>query len=83
MLTGHHFIAGQWVAGDTTFQSSPATGDAKTFAVGTPAHIDAACLAAEAAFPAYAATTREQRALFLERIATEIDARGASSAEMT
>jgi NADP-dependent aldehyde dehydrogenase len=82
MLTGHHFIAGQWVAGDTTFQSSPATGDAKTFAVGTPAHIDAACLAAEAAFPAYAATTREQRALFLERIATEIDARGAEITEI-
>ena len=77
MLTGHHLIAGQWVAGETTFQSSPATGDALTFSVGTPAHVDAACVAAEAAFPAYAATSREQRATFLERIATEIDARGA------
>ena len=82
MLTGHHFIAGHWVAGETTFQSSPASGDAKSFAVGTPAHIDAACQAAEAAFPTYAATTREQRATFLERIATEIDARGAEITEI-
>ena len=82
MLTGHHFIAGHWVAGDSTFQSSPATGPARTFSTGTPAHIDAACRAAEAAFPAYAATTREQRATFLERIATEIDARGAEITEI-
>jgi NADP-dependent aldehyde dehydrogenase len=77
MLTGKHLIAGQWLAGDTTFQSSPATGDAHSFAVGTPAHIDAACKAAEAAFPAYSALPREVRAAFLDRIADEIEARGA------
>ena len=33
MLTGKHLIAGQWVAGEATFQSSPATGAALTFAV--------------------------------------------------
>ena len=76
MLTGKHLIAGQWTPGDTTFQSSPATGDALTFAVGTPAHVDAAATAAEAAFPSYSALTREDRAVFLERIASEIDARG-------
>ena len=77
MLTGKHLIAGQWLAGDTTFQSSPATGDAHSFAVGTPAHIDAACKAAEAAFPAYSALPCEVRAAFLDRIADEIEARGA------
>jgi alpha-ketoglutaric semialdehyde dehydrogenase len=52
MLTGHHLIAGQWVAGENTFMSSPATGESFAFAVGTPAHVDAAARAAEAAFPA-------------------------------
>jgi 2,5-dioxopentanoate dehydrogenase len=76
MLTGHHLIAGQWVAADATFQSSPATGAALTFSVGTPAHIDAAVRAAEAAFPSFSALTRAERAAFLERIADEIEARG-------
>lgn len=77
MLTGKHLIAGQWVAGDTTFQSSPATGPALTFAIGTPAHVDTAVQAAEAAFPSFSALTREERATFLEKIADEIEARGA------
>ena len=77
MLTGHHLIAGQWVAGDTTFLSAPATGDALPFAVGTPAHVDAAARAAEAAYPSYSALSREARAVFLETIAAEIEARGA------
>ena len=77
MLTGKHLIAGDWVAGDTTFRSSPAHGDAHDYAVGTPAHVDRAVAAAEAAFPAYAATTREERAAFLETIADQIEARGA------
>ncbi|MEI6096828.1 MAG: aldehyde dehydrogenase family protein, partial [Alphaproteobacteria bacterium] len=76
MLTGKHLIAGQWVAGDTTFQSAPATGAALTFSVGTPAHIDAAVVAAEAAFPSFSALTREDRAVFLERIADEVEVRG-------
>ena len=77
MLSGKHLIAGNWVAGETTFQSSPATGVPLTYSVGTPAHVDAAVRAAEAAFPAYAATSREERAVFLEKIAEEIEARGA------
>ena len=76
MLTGKHLIAGQWVPGTTTFLSAPATGEALTFAIGTPALVDAAVTAAEAAFPSYAALTREDRAVFLERIADEIEARG-------
>lgn len=77
MLTGNHLIAGHWVAGETTFKSSPATGEALTFSVGTPAHVDAAVQAAEAAFPSYSALTREARAAFLEKIADEIEARAA------
>ena len=37
MLTGQHLIAGQWLPGSGTFLSSPATGEARAFAVGTPA----------------------------------------------
>ncbi|HQY43057.1 MAG TPA: aldehyde dehydrogenase (NADP(+)) [Paracoccaceae bacterium] len=77
MLTGHHLIAGQWVAGDATFLSAPATGATLAFAVGTPGHIDAAVRGAEAAFPSYSALGRAGRAAFLDRIADEIEARGA------
>ncbi len=76
MLTGKHLIAGDWVGGDQSFASSPATGPAQDFAVGTPAHVAAACEAAEAAFPDYAARPRADRAAFLTRIAEEIEARG-------
>ena len=77
MLTGKHLIAGNWIAGDATFLSSPATGEALPFAVGTPAHVDAAVQGAEAAYPSYSALSREARADFLDKIAEEIDARGA------
>ena len=77
MLHGKHLIAGTWVSGKTSFLSSPASGEAQRFAVGTPQDVAAACEAAEAAFPAYCATSREARAVFLEQIAEEIDARGA------
>ena len=77
MLNGHHLIAGQWVAGATTFLSSPASGPALAFSVGTPAHIDAAVQAAEAAYPSFSALSRATRAAFLDRIADEIEARGA------
>lgn len=77
MLHGKHLIAGTWVSGKTSFLSSPASGEAQRFAVGTPQDVAAACEAAEAAFPAYCATSRAARAAFLERIAEEIEARGA------
>ena len=76
VLGGKHLIAGQWVAGETTFQSSPALGDALTFSVGTAAHVSAAALAAEDAFPSYSTLSRDARATFLDRIASEIEARG-------
>lgn len=77
MLTGKHLIAGTWVSGASTFWSSPATGEAAAFAQGTMADVDRACEAAEAAFGAYSALPRITRAAFLDRIADEIEARGA------
>ena len=73
---GKHLIAGDWVAGDKTFQSDPAQGDGFDYAIGTPALVDRACQAAEEAFWTYSQTSRAARADFLDRIADEIEARG-------
>lgn len=82
MLTGKHLIAGEWLGSAQSFQSSPAHGPARTFSAGTPSHVDAACEAAEAAFPAYSTTSNAERAAFLNRIADEIEARGAEITEI-
>ncbi|WP_376877856.1 aldehyde dehydrogenase (NADP(+)) [Albirhodobacter sp. R86504] len=79
---GAHLIAGERIKTDATFTSSPATGAAFDYSVGTPALVDQACAAADAVFPAFAATTREQRALLLETIADQIDARGDAITEI-
>jgi alpha-ketoglutaric semialdehyde dehydrogenase len=76
MLTGKHLIAGNWVAGDATFTSEPAHGDAHDFSVGTPAHVDAAAQAAEEAFWSFGYSSRAERAALLNAIADEIEARG-------
>lgn len=73
---GKHLIAGDWVAGTDSFSSSPAHGPAHQFSVGTVDLVDRACTAAEDVFDAYAATSRADRAAFLNAIADEIDARG-------
>ena len=75
---GKHLIAGDWVAGETRFTSEPAHGPAHDYSVGTPDLVDRACRAAEDAFWTYGYTTREQRAVFLDKIADEIEARGAA-----
>jgi alpha-ketoglutaric semialdehyde dehydrogenase len=82
MLTGKHLIAGNWVEGTSRFASSPAHGPSHDFAVGTPAHVATACVAAEASAPAFDAAGPEARAQFLETIATEIDARGDAITEI-
>jgi NADP-dependent aldehyde dehydrogenase len=74
---GKHLIAGEWISGSTTFSSEPAHGPAHDFAVGTPAHVDAAAKAAETAFWSYGYSSREERAVFLQTIADEIEARAA------
>lgn len=81
-MNGNSLIAGEWVAGEGSFQSSPATGDAKTYSSGTPALVDKACAAAEDAFWSFGYSTREERANFLERIAEEIEKRGAEITEI-
>lgn len=82
MLSGHHLIAGTWVAGEGSFTSSPAQGPAHQFAIGTPAHVDAAVTAAEAALLSFSALSRNERARFLEAIADQIDARGDAITEI-
>jgi alpha-ketoglutaric semialdehyde dehydrogenase len=74
-MIGQHFIAGQWTGSDKTFLSAPVRGPAQEFCVGTPGLVEAACSAAEAAFDAYAQTSVEARAGFLNAIADEIEAR--------
>ena len=73
---GKHLIAGEWVAGEETFQSDPATGKAYAFSIGTADHADRAAKAAEEAFWTYGYCDAVQRAAFLNRIADEIEARG-------
>lgn len=75
-LTGKHSIAGNWVDGAETFRSLPLQGEGIAFARGTAADIDAAAVAAEAAFWSYSASSRATRAALLNRIANELDIRG-------
>ena len=79
---GKHLIAGEWVENEQKFQSSPASGEAYSFSFGSPDFIDRAVQAAEEAFWTYGYSSREERALFLEAIAEEIDARGAEITEI-
>ncbi|MBB4121797.1 aldehyde dehydrogenase (NADP(+)) [Martelella radicis] len=79
---GKHLIAGDWIAGETTFMSEPAHGDAYPFSVGTVDLVDRACVAAEEAFPSFGYATRAERAAFLEAIADEIEARGDAITEI-
>ena len=72
---GKHYIAGEWIAHEDTFSSNAANGQSFDFAVGTPALVDRAVVAAEAAFWSYGYSHRADRAAFLHTIADEIDAR--------
>ncbi len=81
-LTGKHLIAGNWIAGNETFDSSPATGPVRSFSTGTAALVDQAAKSAEEAFETYGYSSRESRAAFLEAIAEEIDARGDAITEI-
>lgn len=72
---GRHFIAGARIATEAKFRSVPAHGSAHSFSVGTPALVDAACRAADEASWSYGASLREERAIFLEAVAGEIEKR--------
>ena len=71
-----HFIAGNWVGGSDSFESSPSSGRGHSFPAGTNELVDQAVRAAEAAFITYSQTSRQDRANFLRTIAEEIDALG-------
>lgn len=76
-MQGKNLIGGSWKAGKGTFLSAPAIGDPQEFSMGTPALVAEACAAAEDGFWSYGYTSRDTRAAFLDRIAEEIEARGA------
>lgn len=76
MPHGKHLIAGQWIASEKTFISSPAFGEAHVFSKGSVENVHTAVEAAELAFMDYGYSSREARATFLNTIADEIDARG-------
>lgn len=79
---GNHLIAGKQIGSAARFSSTPATGEAFEFSVGSPDLVAQACAAAHAAFAGFAATTRAQRADLLDAIAEEIDARGDAITEI-
>ncbi|MEP3279141.1 MAG: aldehyde dehydrogenase (NADP(+)) [Stappiaceae bacterium] len=76
MLTGKHLIAGEWVGSQQTFTNEPVSGEADSFAIGTPELVDQAVKAAEEAFWTFGYSSRAERATLLRAIAEEIDARG-------
>ena len=79
-LTGELFIASKRVGREGPgFRAVAASTGAElepSFSVATAEDVEAACAAAEAAFPVYANLPREKRAEFLEAIAAEIEALG-------
>jgi 2,5-dioxopentanoate dehydrogenase len=79
---GKHLIAGNWVSGETTFNSDPASGPVHSFSVGLTDNVEAAALAAEEAFISYGYSSREVRAGFLTAIADEIEARADAITEI-
>ena len=74
-FTGKHLIDGAWVESGETFRSDPVTGSPMTVCNGGKSEIDRAAQAAETAFVTYGWTSRVDRAVFLETIADEIEAR--------
>ncbi|MCY1281395.1 Alpha-ketoglutaric semialdehyde dehydrogenase [compost metagenome] len=77
-LTGHNFIAGVRSAAGTIQLNSfdASTGEALPcrFVQATAEEVDAAALAAEAAYPAFRSLAPARRAEFLDAIAAELDA---------
>ncbi|OSQ50053.1 aldehyde dehydrogenase (NADP(+)) [Thalassospira alkalitolerans] len=79
MLSGKHYIAGEWLSGPDVFQAdNPATGTKlpTKFQHGTEELVDQAIQAANACAEEFAAMLPAKRAAFLRAIADEIDARG-------
>jgi|TARA_B110000238_G_scaffold190503_1_gene223730 alpha-ketoglutaric semialdehyde dehydrogenase len=79
---GRHLISGQWIKGEKTFNSAPASGPSHAFSVGSPALVDQSAKSAEEAFWSYGYTSRAKRAAFLNAIADNIEARAEAITEI-
>ena len=79
---GKHLIAGEWISGRESFATVPVHGPSYNFSVGTPELVNQACSAAEEAFWSYGYITRKERAVFLNSIADEIEARAEAITEI-
>ncbi|MEV4098021.1 aldehyde dehydrogenase [Streptosporangium saharense] len=76
-VNGDHWIGGERVSSPTTFDDHSPIDQSLLAQVarGGPAEVDAAVTAAQAAFPAWAATSRQERARLLHAIADGVEAR--------
>jgi len=72
---GKHFIAGELVEGQSTFTSETISGSGDTISSGGVADVNTAVVAAADAFLSYGYSSRADRALFLNTIADELEAR--------
>lgn len=79
---GKHLIAGEWVASENKFTSTPASGESFEFSAATPALVDDAVKAAEKAFLTYGYSSNADRAKFLNTIADEIEKRAEQITEI-
>ncbi|CAA0235489.1 Aldehyde dehydrogenase [Acinetobacter baumannii] len=86
MVIGHNFIGGSRSAQGTTLLKSihATTGEALPYEFhhATEQEVNQACEAASQAFKTYRHTSPEQRAIFLENIADELDALGTDFLEI-
>ena len=81
-LRGKHLIAGAWHTGQSIFHSTPFSGPKREFYEGNADLISIAATSAEEAFEIYGWSSRKDRAIFLRRIADEIEAIGALVTEI-
>ncbi|WP_068300900.1 aldehyde dehydrogenase (NADP(+)) [Pararhodobacter sp. CCB-MM2] len=79
---GQHLIAGERVATEPKWQSSPSSGPSHSFSTGNPALVAQACEAAERAFWTFGYSSRAERAALLHAIADAIEARGPQITEI-
>lgn len=79
---GKHLVAGEYLAGSGEFRSDPARGPSHAFSAGSAALVDRAVRAAEEAFWTFGYSTRADRAVLLDAIADEIEARGPEITEI-
>lgn len=77
LVSPHHYIGGQRVASEETFELHRPIDQALLGRIseGTNEHVEAAIRAAQAAFPAWAGMTAAQRKPYLDRFAEEIGKR--------